>query len=525
MGWVWLVALVFAVLLLVVGVVWGPQGQPCTWGPSPRLSPATDQPPPTSARVEPAPTHASLMERVLQTVPRLPAVPSRYDIRPRRAAVQAFARETVTEQGPTLENLSGAAEEMAAQAWTREALHSWAQHGTTLPPSSAEPEPAPQSPPHPAPVTPLTETIELVLYINQNEHRFQRTKIEKALTAIFHKDDRVEVLRVLGEKRDDDTVLAQLLSHVSALSVACEAQRNVLILEDTFKFYVSRSELQDHFRLVQQTFGDRWNVLVLGPTAAEWSPVQNGKAGSLQLMRILQGGFTAGYVVHRTYLPVLLNVMMEHIYLRYPDTVDTDALDHQLHQLQRTDVWLGFQSPVGGMRNETLDELAALTGAEERTQWTVRKHGVYVKATEDQRTELHHLLRHLYVERYKGHRLAVAVHHPVGQKLAHRHKRSYSSTFYEGVQYFSCAADVERYLEEFDTVQWIDLTTWCHTDDALSRLLRVLDDTASSSSGSESDAGRAPEAATTTEGRSVTSSECMLPFLNAGQRHRILSSP
>lgn len=365
---------------------------------------------------------------------------------------------------------------------------------------------------------PIAELIELVLYINQNEHRFQRAKIEKELTRMFLKEDRIEVLRVLGEKRDD-MVLAKLLSHVSALSIACEAQRNVLVLEDTFKFYVTRDDLQDHLRLAQREFGDRWNVIVLGPTASEWAPVTQGQSGDIQLMRILQGNFTSGYLVNRTYLPALLNLMIEHIYVRYPDTVASGTagssdLQQQLHQLQRSDVWLGFQSPLGGTRNETLDEMATLTGAEEKPGWTIQKHGVYIKASVAQSAELNNLLRHLYLERYKGHRLFVAVHHPPGQKLAQRHKRSFSSTFYEGVQYFSQPADVETYLHEFDSVQWIDLTTWCQTEDAVARLIRVLDDSGSDTT----DDNRSP-----TEVISVASSECTIPCLNAHQRHKILS--
>jgi hypothetical protein len=145
----------------------------------------------------------------------------------------------------------------------------------------------------------MTDMIELVLYINQDEHRFQRTKIEKELTSIFLKEDRVEVLRVLGEKRADGLQLG----HLSALSIACESQRNVLILEDNFKFHVSREELQEHLRLVETTLGDRWNVIVFGHTASEWSPVEHKPTNNIQLMRIIQSGFECGYLVNRSTKP------------------------------------------------------------------------------------------------------------------------------------------------------------------------------------------------------------------------------
>ena len=215
--------------------------------------------------------------------------------------------------------------------------------------------------------------------------------------------------------------------------------------------------------------------------------------------------------------------MIEHIYIQYPDPGAVNkytSIQEQLHQLQSTDTWLGFQSPIGGTRSEFLDEMAILTCADEKPSWTIQKHAVYIKATEQHLKELNVLLRHLYLERYKGHRLYVAVHHPPDQKLAHRHKRSYSSTFYEGVKYLSDNTEVETYLRGFDVVQWIDLSMWCQTDDAINRLLRAIDehpDVQKSSSSSPSDDERSAE-----EMISVASSECMIPCLNVHQRHQIL---
>lgn len=453
-----------------------------------------------SAGDDPWPLH-----RLMQPPPSPPAIP----LRPRLPPKQQLAAS---------ENLSPPAEEMDEGVLLRQE-----DVADLLTTRSDSPVPSVRKlarrPSQRA--SPIAEMIELVLYINQNEHRFQRTKIEKEITRVFLKEDRIEVLRVLGEKRED-AILAQLLSHVSALSIACESQRSVLVLEDTFKFYVTRNDLQDHLRLAQRALGDRWNVIVFGPTVSEWAPVSQGQANDIQLMRILQGSFMTGYLVNRTYLPALLNLMIEHIYLRYPDTTTpgtaSSDLQQQLHQLQRSDVWIGFQSPLGGTRNETLDEIAAFSGSEEKSSWTIQKHGVYIKASVSQISELNNLLRHLYLERYKGHRLFVAVHHPPGQKLAHRHKRSFSSTFYEGVQYFSDPSDVATYLQEFDGVQWIDLTTWCQSEDAIARLIRLLDDTTSESESSGGDDDRSPE-----ELISVASSECTIPCLNAHQRHKILT--
>lgn len=380
--------------------------------------------------------------------------------------------------------------------------------------------------------TPVSEMVEMVLYLNENPHRLQRSKIEKEITRVFRKEDRVETLRVLSEPHADP-VMAKFMSHVSALSIACESQRNVLVLEDTFQFYVTREELEEHLRVVQREFGDRWQVVVLGHVATEWAQVEHAPSETdpVQLMRILQGDFTAGYLVNRHYVPVLLNWMMEHIYSRFPESepehtsaaaTTTALLDvqKQLQHLQSTDMWLGFQSPVGGTQGETLDELAVFTGPEEGARWAIQKHAVYVKATEAHLTELARLLRHLYVERYKGHRLSVVVHHPPGQKLAHRHKRSYSSTFFEGVKYMTEPAAVEAYLQEFETVPWIDLPAWCQSggEHALSQLLRVLDDTDTTRVAEVKQGGPLVPPPSPS-----LSSSLAVPRANAQERHRMLS--
>lgn len=390
---------------------------------------------------------------------------------------------------------------------------------------------------------PIAEMIELVLYINQNEHRLQRTKIEKEIVKIFQKSDRIETLRVLGEKRDDP-IMAKLLGHVSALSLACETNRSVLVLEDTFKFYIGRDELQQHLRLVQRSFGDRWNVVVFGHTASEWSPVEHGSDDGVQLMRILEGTFTSGYLVNRTYIPALLNLMIEHIYRQYPEPSSSsvnigtfeslgthgtsgtlEAVQHQLHQLQASDIWIGFQSPIGGTRTDMLDEMSTLTGTEEKSKWTIQSVGVYIKASQEYLADLNELLRHLYLERYKGHRLFVAVHHPPGERFTNRHKRSYSSTFYEGVKYMSDPAEVEQYLSRFDTVQWIDLGLWSSSN-MLNRLIQLVGDTSAAQPSDDSSVtswdARSAGTGTTVSGALGTIPCLSIPSLNVSQRQRAL---
>jgi hypothetical protein len=328
---------------------------------------------------------------------------------------------------------------------------------------------------------PISELIELILYINEPEHRNQKVKIEQEIKRIFNRDDRIDTFCVKAEKREDGSI-GKLLSHITALSVACEQQRNVMILEDDFEFYKSRDDIQEHLKLIQSSFDDRWNVIVLGQYTYEWSPVSESIDETIKLMRLLQCSSTCGYIVNRTYLPVLLNIWIEHMYnvLGNPDNVHHEHLDQVQTRLQSQDIWLGFESPIGGhgthvkegiIENEEISDLSNVVKSREK--WTIQDIGIYIKTSNRTQRELNELLRHIYLDTHKGHRLHVAVHHKENQKFVNKHRRSYSSTFYSGVQYFSSEQQVQEYLKPYSIVQWIDLEKWTKKED-LEKLFKLV---------------------------------------------------
>jgi len=327
----------------------------------------------------------------------------------------------------------------------------------------------------------ISELVELIIYINEPEHQHQKVHIEQEIKKVFQRDDRIDTVCVNAEKRENGS-LGKLLSHITALSIACEQKRTVMIVEDDFEFYKSRDEIQNHLKLVQNSFQDRWNVIVLGQYSYDWSFVaetvvsNNNDETNIKLMRLLQCSSTCGYIVNRTYLPVLLNIWIEHMYNSF-QVVDHHANSHQhlnqvQNRLQGQDIWLGFESPLGGSKKHVINNDTPLSSSD---TWTVQDIGVYIKTSVHTEKLLQELLRHIYLETHKGHRLHVAVHHQPNQKFVNRHRRSYSATFYSGVKYFSSEKQIQEYLKPFDTVRWIDLEKWSQKDDDLKKLFYLVE--------------------------------------------------
>ena len=313
----------------------------------------------------------------------------------------------------------------------------------------------------------IAELVDLVVYINLDEHKKQRHKIEEEIKRVIVKEDRIDSLRIKGEKKEDGTI-SKLLSHVTALAVACEDQRNVMVLEDDFSFFVSRDDLSKHLKLVHMQFEDRWNVIVLGEYMQhdqEWSVIDGAKdlENRIQLMRLSNVSSMTGYIVNRTYAPILLNLWVDQIY--------REQNDQKLMPISQEDLWLGFESPVGGTHE--WNDLSSYM-FDEKPKWQVQDVGIYIKASIDQQAILNEILRILYVDTNKGNRVHIAVHHPEGQKFNNRHKRSYSTNFYAGVKYFWETSLIQAFLKPYDQVLFIDLSTKDKWEENKEQLIQQL---------------------------------------------------
>ena len=131
-------------------------------------------------------------------------------------------------------------------------------------------------------------------------------------------------------------------------------------------------------------------------------------------------------------------------------------------RLQETDIWIGFV-------NETNPAIPTSTEV-----WQIKNIAVYIKTYLNTQKELDELLRYLYLETHKGHRLHIAVHHPPEQVFVNKNKRSYSSHFFDGVHYCSSPDQVKEYLAPFEQIQTIDLADWSFNQETLDKLFTVI---------------------------------------------------
>ncbi len=314
----------------------------------------------------------------------------------------------------------------------------------------------------------LCEIIELILYINIEDRK--RSRIEKQINNMFLKTDWIDILRVKGEKRND-IPMGNFLSHLTALSLACSEDKNVCILEDDFEFFIDRPSLEKHLKLVQTNFEDRWNVIALGQFDYEMASVCI--EDDMELMRLLRYSSTLGYIVNRTYLPTLVNILIEHLYSNLGS--DEKSQDHLMkiqQRLQSQDTWLGFKSPIGGPRNWNTQDFSQTIHPVQHPKWTIQDVGVCVRAHENSTAQLNDLLRYLYLETHKGHRLHIAVIHPPHTKVDHRHHRRSSSNAFEGVKHFTDPEEAEAYLKPYQRVQVIDAAEW--SPDVFTKMLKNI---------------------------------------------------
>jgi len=156
--------------------------------------------------------------------------------------------------------------------------------------------------------------------------------------------------------------------------------------------------------------------------------------------------------------------------LENPNVTHSQEHLHQIQKrLQSQDIWLGFNEPIGGIHLE--EKYSDCKPLKQHGKWQIQDLGIAIKTYEHTLAEFNELLRYLYLQTNKGHRLRVAVVHPKSQTFANKHKRTYSSNFFEGVRYFLNQEDADDYLQSYKVVQTIDLQEWSYNRQTFDKLL------------------------------------------------------
>lgn len=211
----------------------------------------------------------------------------------------------------------------------------------------------------------LHRFIEYVVYINLNENQTQRAAIEQEIDKL-NLPEFVPRERLSAVQRSN-TELGNFLSKIACLTKALSLKKNALILEDDFRLDQSPSEILAALTLVDQQFGNRWDVVVWDQQADEWQKVC--EEGEVHILRLLHSRGGTGFLVNKLYVPRLLAYWIQ----RLRTVLQKEQYQEARHiaaiktDLQRWDMWLTFQHPLGHKLNDQWHYLNDLEHATDAT--------------------------------------------------------------------------------------------------------------------------------------------------------------
>jgi len=184
----------------------------------------------------------------------------------------------------------------------------------------------------------MSENIDKIIYINLKKREDKQQFIVNELNTYGLNYERFEAIDYIQQGN-----VGCSLSHLAVLKIAKErGYKNILILEDDFKFKLSKEDFEN---TLKQFFDSsiEYNVCMFYyDIDAEIVDIQNG------VKRILKSHGTVGYLVNQNYYDTLIQIIEESI----PKLIETKqhwnyAIDTCWRHLQRKDLWYGFSPTIG----------------------------------------------------------------------------------------------------------------------------------------------------------------------------------
>lgn len=192
----------------------------------------------------------------------------------------------------------------------------------------------------------MSANIEKIIYINLNKRSDRRELIEKELDDFNLSYERFEAIEI-----PDLGSLGCGLSHLEVLKMAKEKNyKNILILEDDFKFLVSKEEFENQLDAFFKLELD-YDICCLSYGLKRYTPLENNIVN-----KILETQTTSGYIVNNKYydklielfeyaMPLLKETKMHVIY----------GIDMIWKKLQEKDNWYYFIKRIGLQRDDYSD--------------------------------------------------------------------------------------------------------------------------------------------------------------------------
>jgi hypothetical protein len=204
----------------------------------------------------------------------------------------------------------------------------------------------------------LDKFIEHILYINLDDDRAKRENVEQEILKLGLPDC-VQRERLSAVKRSNGP-LGNFLSHIACLSKALILKKNVLILEDEFKFDRTSMDILEYMQSVEDYCDHRWDVICFSQKIDDWQFLTETK--KTRICRILHNTSTCGYLVNKLYVPRLVAFWIQKLrmILQKEKFSEEYHIEHVQTDLQKSDLWIGFHIPIGHRGEEKwryLDDL------------------------------------------------------------------------------------------------------------------------------------------------------------------------
>lgn len=197
--------------------------------------------------------------------------------------------------------------------------------------------------------------LDAILYINLDHRADRKTHILNQLSRLQFSDSIIHRIPAIYNSECGHIGCGQ--SHINALEYALTQDWNeILILEDDFKFLVSREEMDAYLSEAVMP----WDVLLL----AKGNGVYEPPVGHIQKVKWCTT--TSGYIVRRHYIKALianftqsLNKMHQQLIIHKEKKPGTKfihgvfAIDQSWHLLQKKDNFY-ITDPVIGTQNKSL---------------------------------------------------------------------------------------------------------------------------------------------------------------------------
>lgn len=150
------------------------------------------------------------------------------------------------------------------------------------------------------------------------------------------------------------------LSRTACLAAASEKGQSVMILDNDFKFNMTRSEIEQRLQFVTQYYENRWDVIILDQNVKKWNVIDSHK--SFDLMRILDNQSVGGYIVNKHYVDKLMTFGLDklRVIAENREFIDDYKCEQVYRSLQHSDHWIGFNTSIGSTFQNKISDIETL---------------------------------------------------------------------------------------------------------------------------------------------------------------------